>query len=386
MKNWPHFTRNEIDNVVRILKSGKVNYLNGKEGLKFEKNFSKFTGSKYSIAISNGTNALELVLKAINLKPKDHVIVTSKSFIASASCVVSVGAVPVFADIDINSQNISIDFIKKIINKKTKAIICVHLGGWPCDMKNLVKICKKNKIKLIEDCSQAHGAKIKNKSVGTFGDFGTWSFCNDKIISTGGEGGMITTNSYKNYQNIWSLKDHGKNKKKYFNISSNYSFRYLHDNFGSNFRLTEMQSAIGNTQLLLLKERLKIRKKNANQYMKNLKNCRSIIIPNIPKEITHSFYRLYLRLDFKFIKKNWNKDQIINRLNKIGFDCSEGSCSEIYNELCFRNSKYKVKNRLQNSSELSKTSFALKVDHTISISTINKQCKIAIEFLNKITS
>ncbi len=386
MKNWPHFSKKEIENVVKVLKSGKVNYLNGSQGLKFEKNFSKFTGSKYSIAISNGTNALELVLKAINLKFGDEVIVTSKSFIASASCVVAVGAVPIFADVEMNSQNISLDFIRKIINKKTKAIICVHIGGWPCDIMSLVKICKKHNIKLIEDCSQAHGAKVKNKSVGSFGDFGTWSFCNDKIISTGGEGGMITTNSYKNYQNIWSLKDHGKNMKKYLNIKSNYSFKYLHDTFGSNYRLTEMQSAIGNSQLLYIKERVKIRQRNANQYIKNFKNCKSIIIPVIPKDITHSFYRLYLRFNFKFIKKNWDKNKIINKLNKIGFESSEGACSEIYNEKCFKNSKYKVKKRLKNCAELSKSSFALKVDHTISLQAINRQCKIAIGFLNTISN
>ncbi len=385
MKNWPHFTKKEINSVIQVLKSGKVNYLNGNEGLKFEKNFSKFTNSKYSIAVSNGTNALELALKAIDLKFGDEVIVTSKSFIASASCVVALGAVPIFADVEINSQNISLDSIRQLINKKTKAIICVHIGGWPCDILKLLKICKIYKIKLIEDCSQAHGAKVNNKSVGSFGDFGTWSFCNDKIISTGGEGGMITTNSYKNYQKIWSLKDHGKNIKKYLNIKNNYSFRYIHDSFGSNFRLTEMQSSIGNAQLLYIKERVKLRQRNANQYIKNFKNCKFIITPIIPKNITHSFYRLYLRFNFKFIKKNWNKNKIINKLNKLGFECSEGACSEIYNEKCFRNSKFKVKKSLKNCVELSKSSFALKVDHTISLQTINTQCKIAIGFLNNIS-
>jgi len=385
MNRWPNYTDQEINKVIKVLKSGNVNYLSNNEGRKFEKEFSKLFGSKYSIALSNGTNALELSLMAINLNTDDEVIVTSKSFIASASAVVAMGGKPIFSDIDINSQNISSNFVEKLMTKQTRALICVHLGGWPCNVVELLRLCRKYGIKLIEDCSQAHGAKFKNRYVGTFGDFGTWSFCNDKIISTGGEGGMITTNSYKNYKLLWSLKDHGKNKEKYYLTNKNNAFKFVHDKFGTNYRLTEMQSAIGRVQLKTLKARLKIRNRNANRYMKNLSKLKVLIIPNIPKEINHSFYRLYLRFNFKYIKKGWSKNRILYNLNKQGFLCSEGSCSEIYRENCFINSIYRVKKRLPNARILSLTSFALLVDHTISINQIDINSKIAINFLNEIS-
>ena len=196
-KNWPNFNKNLISKVGSILSSGKINYTNGPFGKKFENEFSKFVGNNYSIAICNGTAALEVAIKSLNLPKKSEIIVPARSFFSSASCIVNTGHIPVFADVNILTQNISLDSIKKKITNKTKAIICVHLAGLPCDMYNIKKFCNKKKIKIIEDCSQAHGASINNKSVGTFGEISTWSFCNDKIISTLGEGGMISTKKKK---------------------------------------------------------------------------------------------------------------------------------------------------------------------------------------------
>ena len=214
--SWPNYSFDEINKVNKIIKSGKVNYVYGKEGKKFENLFSKWIKRKYSVALTNGTVALELAIKSLKLPANSEIMVTARSFFASASVIVRAGFIPKFLDVDLFDQNILVEDIKKKISKKTKAIICVHLSGNPCQMIEILKIAKKYNIKIIEDCAQAHGAEINNKKVGSFGDVAAWSFCNDKIISTLGEGGMISTNSKKIYNFINSYKDHGlsfKNKK-----------------------------------------------------------------------------------------------------------------------------------------------------------------------------
>ena len=214
--SYPNFDKHTLKRVNDVLKSGRVNYWTGNECKNFEKEFSKYIGNKYGITVSNGSVALELALKSLGLKKKDEIIVSPRSFIISASCVLNLELKPIFADVDENG-NLSIEGIKKSYNKNVKAIIVVHLNGLSCDMDPIVKFVKQNKIYLIEDCSQAHGTLYKGRKVGSFGHISTWSFCQDKIISTGGEGGMISTNNKKIWLKIWSLKDHGKNYKSVFN-------------------------------------------------------------------------------------------------------------------------------------------------------------------------
>ena len=210
LNTWPNFTSKEADAVKKILLSNKVNYLFGDEGKKFEDNFSKFCNVKHSLAVANGTLALDLCLRSIQINQGDEVIVTGRTFIASASSISILGGTPVFVDVDPNSQNIDVNLISKAISKKTKAIICVHFAGYPCNMPKILEIAKQNNLFVIEDCAQAHGAMIGNKSVGSFGDINAWSFCNDKIMTTGGEGGMITTNSSKFYKSACAFNNHGK--------------------------------------------------------------------------------------------------------------------------------------------------------------------------------
>ena len=295
--SWPIYTKEETAEVIKVLKSNKVNYWTGIEGKKFEKEFSNFFKIKYTCAIANASLGLECALKALNIKNGDEVIVPSKSYVSSASCVVNVNAKPVFADVDLNSQNITSNTIEKLINSKTKAIICVHLGGYPCDMKNILELCKKHKIKIIEDCSQAHGAKIKKKYVGTFGDISVWSFCNDKIISTLGEGGMIGTNNKDLYERIWQLKEIGKVRKLMIKKYKNTAYRWVHNTFGTNLRLTEIQSAVGRIQLKRLKNFIKIRNSNSKKILNNLKKFKSVSTPIIPKKFTHAFYRCYVQIN-----------------------------------------------------------------------------------------
>ena len=247
--NWPSHTREEIEAVSQVLRSNKTNYWTGQEARLFESEYSAFVNTEYAVALGNGTLALDLALVALEVGIGDEVIVTSRTFLASVSSIVNCGAKPVFADIDIDTQNISIHTIREVLTENTKAIICVHLAGWPCDMDPIVELAKMNDLFIIEDCAQAHGAIYKGSPVGSLGDIGCWSFCNDKIISTGGEGGMVTTNSKELWSKMWSYKDHGKDFDTVYNTNHKPGFRWLSKSFGTNWRMNELQAAIGRMQL-----------------------------------------------------------------------------------------------------------------------------------------
>lgn len=366
--NWPQHSNLEISKIKNVLKSGKTNYLFGKEGELFEKEFAKFTNTKHAVALSNGTVALDIAIKSLKLKKNSEIIVTPKSFIASASCILLNDLKPKFIDVDIDSHNISIERIEKNISKRTSAIICVHLGGQPCNMLKINTIAKKHKLYVIEDCSQAHGAKINNQSVGSFGDVSTWSFCYDKIISTGGEGGMITTNNKKIYNFCWSYKDHGKNKKK-FNLAKKNNdgkFKYLHDNLGSNFRMLEIQSAMGRVQLQQLKKNIKKRTKFTLFIKDSFKNSRLYSFQNSNFNYKNSFYRLYINLNKKYLKNRTNNINFISFLLKKDIQCGVGSSSEIYKEKCFKEININLKN-FKNTKHLSKYSFAIFINHYLDL-------------------
>ena len=386
-KNWPTYSNLEIKEVVKILKSGKVNYWTGVYCKKFEKLYSKTFGLNYCITLANGTLALEAALKSLQLKKGDEVIVPCKSYQSSASSIVTSGGTPIFCDVDFNSQNIDTNDLQRKISKKTKAIICVHLGGWPCDMDKIVKIANKKKLILIEDCSQAHGAKIKNKFVGSFGDMAIWSFCNDKIISTGGEGGMISVKKKELWKKIWSYKEIGKNydkvEKNLKNTSS--GFNWVHDTFGTNLRMTEMQAALGIHQLKRLNKTISKRININNVIWKNLKNHKVVSIPIVPKNFYLAPYRCYIKLNFKFIKKKYNLKKIIQLLNSKEKICNEGSCSEMYLENSFKNSNFSLNKRLKTASKLSDVSLAFFINPTSTNSEILKKINNTIKVFNQIS-
>jgi dTDP-4-amino-4,6-dideoxygalactose transaminase len=382
-KNWPNFSQNLIQKVVKVINSGNINYTYGTQGKKFENFFSKYIGNKYSIALCNGTAALEVALKSLELPKKSEIIVPARSFFSSAACIVNTGHIPIFADVDLITQNISIQDVKKKITKRTKAIICVHLGGMPCDMYNLKKIAKKNNLKIIEDCSQAHGASIENKKIGSFGDISTWSFCTDKIISTLGEGGMISTNKKKLYEFCKSYINHGtklKNDKKNFN-----KFIYNKDSFGTNLRLTEIQSCSGLEQLKNLKKiqikREKMSKDYFNLIMKNQNHLYSYYPPQKTKSAWYRFY-FFIKSDVKNYKKIRNK--IIKNLKQKNLRCFTGACPEIYLEKSFKKLNDFNQVRLKNCKILGETSIALDINHTLKESQHKKNLIQFKAVINKI--
>jgi len=381
--DWPYYDSEEIDAVKRILTAGKVNYWTGDQSKKFEEEFSKWCGTKYAIALSNGSVALTTAYLSIGIKKGDEVITTSRTFIATSSTLVLLGAIPIFADVELKSGCISVRTIEKLITKKTKAISVVHLGGWPIDMNPIMELAGKHNLYVIEDCSQAHGAEINKRKVGSFGDVATWSFCQDKIISTGGEGGMITTNDKKIKDFIWSYKDHGKSYDLMQKNINAISYQKIYQGFGTNLRITEIQSAIGRIQLRKLKDWTNIRKKNAEVIINKLKNLKIARIEVPSENFVHAWYKLYVYLDFNFINNNWNRDKIIKEITNNGFPAFSGSCSELYMEDCFIEAGLTPQTRLPNAKILGLTSLMFLVHPTISESIMDDYAEVIYKVLKR---
>jgi len=377
---WPSYTQLEADAVRNILLSNKVNYWTGDVCRKFEREFSKWSGSKYSVTLGNGTLALDAAFKALNLDNGDEVIVTSRSYIASVSSIVNSGAKPVFADVDLESQNISSESISLVITDKTKAIVCVHLAGWPCEMDEIMKLANKFGLFVIEDCSQAHGASYKGKSVGSIGHIGCWSFCQDKIMTTGGEGGMVTTNDKSLWLKIWSYKDHGKSYKAVYKSDQPKGFKWLHESFGTNLRMTEMQAAIGLIQLKRMKDWHKKRLRNANFIWNTAKECIGLRVPSIPDHIEHAAYKCYVFVD----GGSKLRDKMMKKINEKGVPCFSGSCSEVYLEKAFDNTDFRPKKRLTNAKDLGESSLMFLVHPTLTEKEIKKTCKVLKEVVSEI--
>ena len=374
---WPCFTEEEASAVHDVLLSNKVNYWTGSECRKFEKEFSEFSDSKYAVALSNGTLALDVAFKALNIDDGDEVIVTSRTFIASISSIVNAGAVPVFADVDFASQNITPKTIRSVITNKTKAIVCVHLAGWPCDMDEIMAIANEYDLHVIEDCAQAHGAKYKDKPVGSIGHIGCWSFCQDKIMTTGGEGGMVTTNDESLWRKMWAYKDHGKSYEAVYEREHPEGFRWLHESFGTNWRMTEMQAAIGRIQLKRMPDWHKKRLSNASSIWNAAKQCKGLRVAVIPSYIEHAAYKCYV-----FVKGGIEfRDKIMREVNEKGVPCYSGSCSEVYLERAFDSTGFRPKERLPNARELGETSLMFLVHPTLTENEIQQTCDAIISVM-----
>jgi dTDP-4-amino-4,6-dideoxygalactose transaminase len=374
--SWPLFTQEEVDAVSRVLLSNKVNYWTGQECREFEREFALWTGSTYAIALANGTLALEVALKVLGIGRGDEVVVTPRTFIASASCIVAMGAVPVFADVDRNTQNITADTIAKVLSPQTKAVICVHLAGMPCDMDPIMELAHKNGLFVIEDCAQAHGAHYKGRSVGSIGHIGAWSFCQDKIMTTGGEGGMVTTNDKALWSSMWAYKDHGKSWDAVYNKEHSYGFRWLHESFGSNYRMLEIQATIGKIQLKRMTEWSEKRRKYAGMIRSSARKRPWLRLPEIPDWAEHAAYQCYLFVEHSTLPVGWDRDRIMAEINARGVPCYSGSCSEIYLEKAFENTGWRPQQRLPVAKELGETSLMFLVHPTLRLEDIEKTCEV----------
>jgi dTDP-4-amino-4,6-dideoxygalactose transaminase len=371
---WPSFTQEEADAVQKVLLSNRVNYWTGQEGRIFEKEFAEYTGCKHAIALANGTVALELALEALGVKPGDEVITTSYTFIASASSIVMRGAVPILADVDTNSLNITSETIRAVITPKTKAIIAVHLIGNPCDMDPIMTLAQEHDLKVVEDCAQAHGATYKGRRVGSLGDAAAFSFCQDKIMTTGGEGGMLTTNDTAVWERAWSFKDHGKSFEAVYNREHPSGFRWLHESFGTNWRMTEMQAAIGRIQLRRLPKWKDARQTNAAILTECFKKIPALRILEVPDEFDHAFYKYYVFVCPKMLRDGWDRDRVMNAITAEGVPCFSGLCPEIYLEKAFTDAGFGPIERLPNAKSLGENSLLFLVHPTLGEAEMKMTC------------
>jgi dTDP-4-amino-4,6-dideoxygalactose transaminase len=380
---WPSFTEEEANAVHDVLLSNKVNYWTGRECREFECEFAGFSGSEYAIALANGTLALDLALKGLGIGPGDEVVVTPRTFLASVSSIVTAGATPVFAEIDRDSQNITPESVRKVITHRTRAIICVHLAGWPCEMDGFVALAGEHGLYLIEDCAQAHGARFKGRSVGSIGHVGCWSFCQDKIMTTGGEGGMVTTNDRDLWKRMWAYKDHGKSWDAVYEREHPPGFRWLHESFGTNWRMTEMQGVIGRIQLTRMPEWRAARQRNAKAIWETARQLPGLRVPEVPEDVEHAAYKCYVFVESEQLAEGWDRDRIQQEIVEAGVPCFSGSCSEVYLEKAFDGTVWRPEQRLPIAKELGETSLMFLVHPTLTQAEIEKTCSVLTDVLAK---
>jgi len=362
---WPHFDAEQIEVASRVLASGRVNSWTGQETSTFEQEFASWCGTRHAIAMANGSLALSAAYLALGLGSGDELITTPRTFIATASSAVLLGAQPVFADVDPDSGAITAATIEPLITPRTRAITVVHLGGWPADMPAILDLARAYGIAVVEDCAQAHGARIAGRSVGSFADVAAWSFCQDKILTTAGEGGMVTTSRADLWDAIWAFKDHGKTHEAVFGRSHPPGFRWLHERFGSNFRLTELQSAIGRLQLQRLSDWTAARRDHARILAAAFADCPVVRVPWPGAGLDHAWYKFYAFVRPEALAAGWSRDRILREIADTGYPAFSGSCSEIYLEACFQRAGLAPAQRLPVAQQLGETSLMFLVHPTI---------------------
>jgi len=385
---WPSFTDEEADAVRRVILSNKVNYWTGTECREFEKEFAAWIGTGHAVALANGTLALDVALKALGIGAGDEVVVTPRTFMASVSCVVNAVATPVFADVDPDSGNLTAETIERVLTPRTRAIVCVHLAGWPCDMDPIMALAERHGLKVIEDCAQAHGARYKGRSVGSIGHVGAWSFCQDKIMTTGGEGGMVTTNDDALWRTMWAYKDHGKSYAAVYERNHPPGFRWLHESFGTNWRMLEMQAVLGRIQLRRMGEWTARRAANAAAIHDACRPYRAVRVPAFAcggkacepacasrNGCVHAQYKCYAYVAPEALREDWSRDRIIESINALGVPCYQGSCSEVYREKAFEGTGWAPLDGLPVARKLGETSLMFLVHPTLSVGDVDQTCR-----------
>ena len=380
---WPQYDDDDIRAVTEVMRSGKVNYWTGGECREFERDFAGSIGVEHAIALANGTVAIDLALAALGVGPGDEVIVTPRSFIASVSSVINRGATPIFVDVDRDSGCMAVDAVDRACTARTKAAIPVHLAGWPADMEALCALAQERRFAVIEDCAQAHGAQIGGRSVGSFGEIGAWSFCQDKIMTTGGEGGMVTTDDQDLWNRMWSYKDHGKAWDAVYNREHPPGFRWVHETIGTNWRMIEMQAVIGRNQLRQLASWTARRTAIANRYTRMLRDFSALVrVATLNAAYTHAYYRFYAYVETSALADGWSRDRIVAEVNRRGGLLQQGSCSEIYLERAFDGTGLRPAERLPVAKELGETSLMFYTHPTLSDEDVDVICNITADVLN----
>jgi len=305
LKGWPNFDDKAIKAVEDVLRSGKVNYWTGPQGMKFEEKFAEWQGSKYAISVATGTAALHVSLASMGIGPGDEVIVPSYTFIASSFSIVQAGAIPRFADVNIDDHCISVESAEKLVNERTKAIMPVHLYGNVCKMDEINAFARKHNLFVLEDNAEAFGGYYKGKKTGTLGDIAGCSFCQNKTFTTGGEGGMVTTDNEDYAWLARSFRDHGYDVKQRLSLLElEQKLPYIHNMVGWNYRMTEMQSAIGLAELDRIDNwNLANRRRNAHIIIEKIQDLPQVLYKPIDTdERRNGWYTMAFSLDIENMK------------------------------------------------------------------------------------
>ena len=366
---WPAFEKEDIDVAAMVLRSGKVNYWTGGEGRLFESEFARRCGVEYAVAVANGTVALELALRALSIGPGDEVITPCRSYVASSSCIAVCGATPVMADIDRESQTVTAESIREVISPFARAVIVVHLAGWPCDMDSIMKLAAERGLKVIEDCAQAQGATYRERPVGSMGHANAFSFCQDKIMTTGGEGGMMTTNDRAVWERAWSYRDHGRDFAAVSTEVHQPGYRWVYSSLGTNWRLTELQSALGRRMLARVEASVGRRREIAARLSEAWANIQALRTPEPTSEVEHAYYRYYAFVRPERLMPDWDRNRVMRAISAEGVPCFSGGCPEIYREKAFET--YRPAHRLKVAQELGETSLAFLVHPTMTDPDVN---------------
>ncbi|MGB3290155.1 MAG: DegT/DnrJ/EryC1/StrS aminotransferase family protein [Burkholderiaceae bacterium] len=382
---WPSFTVEEADAVRDVILSNRVNYWTGQECREFEKEFAAWVGTAHAIALANGTVALDLALAGLGVGPGDEVVVTPRTFLASVSCVINAGATPVFAEVDAESQCITAESIRAVMTPRTRAVICVHLAGWPCDMDPIMELAQQHNLYVIEDCAQAHGARYKGRQVGSIGHVGAWSFCQDKIMTTGGEGGMVTTNDLALWKRMWAYKDHGKSWDAVYEREHPPGYRWLHESFGTNWRMIEVQAAIGRIQLRRMGDWHATRLCNAHRIWTVASAMPALRVPKLPEDIEHAAYKCYMFIRPNMLAPGWSRDRIVQAIQAQGVPVYSGSCSEVYLEKAFDETGLRPARRFAVAKELGETSLMFLVHPTLTEAEIDRTCSALVSVMGDAT-
>ena len=388
---WPVFEEDEVQAAAEVLRSGRVNYWTGPHGRAFEDEYAAFTGARHAVAASNGTTALEMALHGLGLTCGDEVIVPARTFVATAAAVYARGGRPVCADVCRDSGNVTADTIAEQITDKTRGIIVVHLAGWPCEMDAILDVAEQHGLFVVEDCAQAHGAEYGRRPVGSIGDAGAFSFCQDKILTTAGEGGMLVTGRDDVFERAWALKDHGKHPDTMFSpqpakpaSEGGGGFRWLVDSFGSNMRLTETQSAIGRVVLGKLPAWIDARRRHADALADACRDA-GLRVPEPPAHVRHARYKFYAHVEPSRLSAGWSRDRIVEAVRGRGVPCFSGSCSEIYRERAFPDA-WKPARPLPVARELGETSLMLLCHPTLSDEAVAYAGEVVGEVMAKATA
>ena len=362
---WPSFTREDAEAVSRVLLSNRVNYWTGTEGRAFEREFADAVGAAHGVALANGTVALEAALFALGIGPGDDVLVPCRTFIATASAVAMRGARPVAADVDLQSQNVTAETLDAAVTPQTRAVIAVHLAGWPCEMDAILAWARGRGLKVVEDCAQAHGAACRGRMAGALGDVAAFSFCQDKIMTTGGEGGLLTTNDDAIAARAWAYKDHGKNRARMERPAAEPGFRWVHDAFGTNGRMTEMQAAIGRRQLGQLADWVATRRRHAARLDERFRNTPALRVTVPPPHARHAYYKYYVFVEPERLRAGWDRDRILREMQARGVPCGSGICPDIRRERAFDRPGWRSDRPLDTARRLGETSLMLLVHPTL---------------------